>query len=178
MLREKKIILLSHCLLNVNSKVEGLAVYKGCLPELINVLVQEGIGIYQLPCPELISHGLNRWGQTIEQYDNPFYNRHCAALAEQVVQEIKEYWQNGYQIIGILGLDGSPSCGVKATCSGDWKGDPEKKPYQIISGEGVFIRHLKSQAEKYGIDLDCKGINEEDPLSSLAEIEKFIQKEL
>lgn len=173
--RGRKLILLAHCLLNANAKVEGLALYKGCLPELVSFLASTEIAIYQLPCPELTSHGLNRWGQTIEQYDNPFYHHHCAKLAENVIREIKEYYQNGYKILGVIGLDGSPSCGVDITCSGDWKGNPENKPYQMVKGSGIFMQHLKSQAQKEKILLPCKGIDEENPSSSMAEIKQFIQ---
>jgi len=176
--RGRKIILLGHCLLNANCKVEGLALYKGCLPELVSFLASNEIAIYQLPCPELTSHGLNRWGQTIEQYDNPFYHHHCATLVEKVMREIKEYHVNGYKIVGVIGLDGSPSCGVDITCSGDWKGAPKSRPYHMVKGTGIFMQHLKDSAQREKIFFPFKGINEENPSSSMAEIKKFIQSHL
>jgi predicted secreted protein len=50
MLRDKKIVLLSHCFLNVNAKVYGLANYQGALEDLIRFLLAEGFGLIQLPC--------------------------------------------------------------------------------------------------------------------------------
>ncbi len=51
--RAGKLVLLSHCLLNVNAKVYGLAKYEGALAGLTGFLVEEGFGIIQLPCPEM-----------------------------------------------------------------------------------------------------------------------------
>lgn len=178
MLRGRKIILLAHCLLNANAKVEGLALYEGCLSELISFLLSSGIAVYQLPCPELTSHGLKRWSQTIEQYDNPFYHQHCLNISEMVIREVKEYTRNGYKVLGVIGIDGSPSCGVNITCSGDWKGNPEDKPYKMVQGAGIFMQHLKTSAQKAGIHLPFKGIDEENPISSMDEVKQFIQNQL
>ncbi len=52
MRRSKKIVLISHCILNVNSKVEGLAQYENNSLELVKYLIENKFGIIQLPCPE------------------------------------------------------------------------------------------------------------------------------
>lgn len=52
MKREKKIVLIAHCILNVNAKVEGIATSKAGVTELITELMKQGYGIIQLPCVE------------------------------------------------------------------------------------------------------------------------------
>lgn len=71
MKRNKKIALVSHCILNANSKVEGLSEYGGMLKDVMNYLMDEGYGIIQMPCPEMAIYGIKRWGHVKEQFDTP-----------------------------------------------------------------------------------------------------------
>jgi len=155
--RSRKIAILAHCLLNASSKVEGLASYRGVHP-IVQALGDRGYGIVQLPCPELTSHGMKRWGQTIEQYDTPFFQEHCARLAEDVALQVREYVRCGYQVGPLIGLQGSPSCGITTTSSGDWGGHyPEEDMARIraarerIDGSGVFVRELVKRLEPLGV---------------------------
>lgn len=177
MLRGRKIVIISHCLLNANAKVDGLATYKGSVPELLDILRSEELGIYQLPCPETTSYGLKRWGQTVSQYDNPFYNEHCRSLAHQVTLELLEYQRNGVTILGIIGLDGSPTCGVSATWSGDWGGMGERTDASAQPGQGVFIRCLKQEFADAGLDLAFLGLAEADPSASIEDLKTFLQNQ-
>ncbi|MDA3936305.1 MAG: hypothetical protein PF636_05500 [Actinomycetota bacterium] len=72
MKRSRRIALVSHCLLNVNAKVEGLAEYQGVHP-VIEGLSAAGFGVIQLPCLEMTHMGMKRWAQVMEQYDHPAY---------------------------------------------------------------------------------------------------------
>lgn len=176
MLRGKKIAVLSHCLLNVNSKVKGLASYSGALQDLISYLMEQGYGIYQLPCAEMRSHGINRWGQTLSQYDNPFYERHCRELAHEAVLELLDYQRNGYEIPVMIGQDGSPNCGVEFTWKGDWGGLDHNKEGALLPGEGVFVRCLREEIEANGIRMTFWGLDEQDPQSSIQKLIQFMEK--
>jgi len=109
------IILLSHCCLNQNAKVRGLAQYPGAIKPLVSLLLEHGVGIYQMPCPETAYLGSMRWGQVKDQYDNPMFRRHCRQLAETVVDHVLNYRQNGYRVLGFVMVDGSPVCGLGHT---------------------------------------------------------------
>lgn len=52
MLRDKKLILISHCILNQNSVVLPLARSKGGF-QIAKFLIDQGVGIIQLPAPSL-----------------------------------------------------------------------------------------------------------------------------
>ncbi len=183
MKRSRRIVLVCHCILNSNSKVEGLAEYQGALTDTVKLLMEEGLGIMQLPCPEISSCGMRRWGMVKEQYDTPFYRDHCQRLFYPQLQQVEEYLLNGYEIVGIIGIDGSPSCGVNKTCSGDWKGEISKNPdiqnmingLQMVEGSGVFIEEIKEMLKKRDIHISFSAVDEASPIDSYKEIQKFIR---
>jgi predicted secreted protein len=165
--RSKKIVVLCHCLLNVNSKILGLAFYEGALLPVVNKYLATGVGIIQLPCPEMTCLGIKRWGMTKNQYDTVFYRRHCIDILTPYVDQIGEYLQNGYSIEGIIGVDGSPSCGVRFTCEGYCGGmidNNHPQSAQEVAGKGVFIRELEKMLQEKNISLQFDAINENNPL--------------
>ena len=58
--RSKKVIVLSHCLLNQNSISDGTSDFPSRFNEVIELLMANDIGMIQLPCPELLCLGLDR----------------------------------------------------------------------------------------------------------------------
>jgi hypothetical protein len=54
------VVLVAHCVLNQNAKLDACARYPGAIVEASEALFREGVGILQLPCPELLCLGLDR----------------------------------------------------------------------------------------------------------------------
>jgi len=155
-----------HCILNVNSKIMGLAFYAGALERAVKKYLSAGTGIIQLPCPELTFLGLKRWGMTRDQYDTPYYRRHCTAILTPYVDQITDYVHNGYRVEAVIGVDGSPSCGVRRTCTGYCGGmiGREQVPDpQEINEPGVFIRTLAAMLEAQSLSIPFEAISENDP---------------
>jgi predicted secreted protein len=124
MQRGRKIILVAHCLLNANAKVGSLCTYPAALTELMAGLFERGIGVIQLPCPEMLLYGSRRWGHVKEQFSHPAFRRECRQALQPIVEQLVDYRSNGYLLVGVVGIDGSPSCGVVRTCSSvNWSGD-------------------------------------------------------
>lgn len=145
----------------------GLSAYGGALERIVNKYVSTGTGIIQLPCPELTYLGLKRWGMTREQYDTPYYRRHCNNILIPYVDQIQDYVCNNYIIEKIIGVDGSPSCGVNVTCLGYCGGMLSgQKAYtsQEVSEAGVFIRELSVMLKQRDITIPFDAINEKNPL--------------
>ena len=180
--RKRKIIMLCHCILNSNSKVEGLSQYEGIFKEVIDIIHEGGIGIIQLPCPEMIVYGIKRWGHVKEQFDTLFYRENCREMLKPIIAQMKSYMDTGYEVVGIIGIDGSPSCGVNFTCSGDWEGDSSSKDdidhkikdLKEIEEPGVFIEELKIYLKEYDLRIPFIGINENDVFSSLKIVKEFL----
>lgn len=179
--RSRKLILVSHCLLNSNSKVEGLSKYKGVLKEFFEWAFKNGVGIIQLPCPEMSIYGINRWGHVKEQFDTMHFRKMSRKMLMPIVEQVKNYKENDYKIIGVLGVDGSPSCGVNKTCSSKtWKGelsgneelDLMLKDIRLIDEAGVFMEELKKILKEESINLNFYAIDETCPNQSIEQIIK------
>ena len=123
MKRAKKMVLLAHCILNVNAKVMEIATVSAGCTKLVSSLLEQGYGIIQLPCMEQHCCGSNRWGQVSEQLNFPSFRRQCRELLTPVVDQVEDFCHNDYQVAAVVGLDGSPACGVNRTCTGPWGGE-------------------------------------------------------
>jgi predicted secreted protein len=182
--RSKKIVFVASCLLNANNKVMGLSRYSGICKEVMDTLYRLNFGVMQMPCPETLYSGVNRWWQTKDLYDNVGFRKHCRILASQMVDYMKNYEQVNYETIAILSCDGSPTCGVTWTShSTEWGGEPEKLEYAdtITKGSGVYIEELRKETYErlfvepifYGLNLDDQTKTTE---SILEEFEIFINR--
>ena len=175
-----RVVLVAHCLLNQNSIVPGLARFSAVAPGVVELLSGYGLGIFQLPCPETLSHGLMRWWMTREQYDNPGYRSLCRKLCKLVAYYALEYTRCGVEVVGLVGIAGSPSCGVNTTSTGWTGGEPVvKEKSRRVKGRGVFTEILLETLRKHGIKL--KFTVEYDynkPEESLKTIEQEIKRKL
>src|SRR5512139_3529035 len=103
--RSGRLIFLSHCCLNQNDKVRGIAIYPGAINPLVELLLEANVGLYQMPWPAMTYVGAMRWGQVKDQYDSPMFRRHCLGLAVGVLDQAEEYARSGYQIAGFVMMD-------------------------------------------------------------------------
>jgi predicted secreted protein len=123
---------------------------------LLTAFQEKEIGIVQLPCPELMALGLGRGRdvpplETIrEALELPDAHVRLKPFVEQVIYQIKEYQFQGFDVVGILGKNGSPSCGVETTSV-----ESRQAP-----GEGVFIRLLRERLNAEGLDIGIKGVDD------------------
>ena len=166
--RSKKIAIISHCIINQNSVVKGEYKDINIFFPFIKKLFEENIGILQLPCPETECYGLRRWGHVKEQFDNCGYRKYLEKIINSFVDIIKEYINNGYEIVGIYGIAGSPSCGVNLTCSANWEGEislyKDKEDIvsrvKMINESGIFMEIFKSVLDKNKINIPFYDIDD------------------
>lgn len=160
----QKIIFAAHCLLNTAAKVvlyekEDMAAEETLRRRFLSKAVNCGIQLVQLPCPEFTLYGACRWGHVSNQFDNPFFRNHCRELLAPYLLQMKEYLAHPerFRLLGVVGVDGSPSCGVDYTSAGNW--------YGSFSGRKDLEQTLKGArlATGYGIFMDelCKMLREE-----------------
>lgn len=162
--RSRRIVVVAHCVLNANSKVCGLANYAGAVEPTVSAVIESGAGIVQLPCPEASFLGMRRWGMTHEQYDTPAYRRHCRRILETTIDELVAFDDVGYSIERVIGIDGSPSCGVTVTCTGYAGGEIESVPSCAKTpGSGVFMEELRALLEESDLDIPFEAIDEDNP---------------
>lgn len=125
----KKILFVSHCILNTASKVvlynqEEIEAEESLRKTFVKEAIEKNIQLIQLPCPEFTLYGAKRWGHVSNQFDNVFFRSHCRKILTPVIEQLKEYLANEdfFEVLGFVGIDGSPSCGVDYTCRGNWYG--------------------------------------------------------
>ncbi len=175
--RSRRVCFLAHCLLNQNSVVEGLARYPAFVKDLLDTLHEFAIGIVQLPCPETKFIGLRRFWHVREQYAAIGFRKFCRELVRDVVDLIEEYIRCGYEVVFIMGIRGSPSCGVYHTSSGTWFGCPWEidRRYVEVEGSGVFMEELIRELKSRGILIDFLEFDYGNPKGSVAEVRKFLE---
>ena len=176
MKRGKKIIFLAHCILNANSKVGGLASYPAGVRELTDFLADHNVGIIQLPCLETEVLGLQRWGHVKEQLSHPSFLDCCARLLAPFVRQAAMYKEQGHTLLGSVGVDGSPSCGVNKTCrSKQWGGDflDPKETWNKVDAmkwaaePGVFMETFQKKLLEKSVDLEFFALDETEVDTSL-----------
>lgn len=169
MRRNGSVVVLAHCLLNADAKVKGLAEYPGALLSFVLPLFEEGVGVIQLPCPEATFLGGARWGMTREQYDTTAFRRHCRCLLTGTMDQLESHLRSGHSVEGVVGVDGSPSCGVFFSCSGYEGGEisiggfveRSRNALRRCRGEGIFMAELRVLLSERGIFLPFSAVDEE-----------------
>jgi uncharacterized protein YbbK (DUF523 family) len=185
--RGRRVIFLAHCLLNENTRYLGGACYAGCVPELVERCVADRLGMVQMPCPEqcawggvlkpllLAVYGLRYRSRLLFVLRRPLLalflwhtRRVYRGLARRVAAEVSNYVGSGMEVTTIVGVDGSPSCGVSTTLQ--WQmaleGLARLRPASLtgdtvngvvraaaIAGEGLFTAMLRAELLRRGVDV-------------------------
>lgn len=184
--RSKKVIFVSHCILNENARYLGGAFRKGCIDEIFDEIQKQGVGIIQMECPEQKAWGgiqkrdvLRGFGSrnTLLYKFRKLYislfiwntKRIYRKIAKDIVAEIKDYVDSGFEVVGIIGIAGSPSCGVNTTLNIEKFaefmantniGNLDRKKINefmikrcLIKRSGFFIEALKNELKKKNIKI-------------------------
>lgn len=183
--RSRRVIFLAHCLLNENTRYLGGAHRGGAVCEILQPCLEQGVGIVQLPCPEQ-----HAWGGVLKRrllvlYGSKgtlryrlgnillplmlWYTRHIyRRLARDAANQIHDYQKSGVAVLGIVGVDASPSCGVRKTLSVHLaverighleSGIAQAEDMNLIirtaatEGQGLFIELLRQELEKRGVSV-------------------------
>jgi predicted secreted protein len=133
----------------------------------------------QMPCPEMLCLGLNRSDDRGAQRPLLDENTRIRALmrqidpvtllhhkAEEIVTQIQEYQKYDFQVLGLIGVDRSPSCGIQTTSI-----DGAERP-----GQGVFIEILAETLARNGITLRMVGTKTSEKEKSLEKIRQFLDE--
>ena len=183
--RSGKIVVVSHCILNVHSLEDNLAIYPGLEQEVVELLIKKGVGIYQIPCPEIELSSIFRKALPKESYDHPKIRKAYRKLAAEITQTLSAYIKKGYRITAVIGAEGSPTCGMDFV--GSWKKNIDgKKEFprdiEFIPGTGVFMEEFKSCLDRIGVHpawvgIPGKSLKSIDPSSfdqTLKKLEKIL----
>lgn len=145
-----KIIFVSNCILNqyaraknVRNRIDGLA----AVYPLLDLFKEENVAIVQMPCPEIEYEGLQRVASSRARYENDEFKAICRTYAKAVASLVKQYVTEDYRVVGILGVDYSPTCGV----------DTLPRRRQGSEPSGLFMREIQTELAKNGLRLKLVG---------------------
>jgi len=179
--RSRRVVFVAHCILNENTRYLGGAFRPGVVSEVLESYVRQGVGIHQMPCPEQRAWGgvLKRWilyfygsqGTTIYRLRGlivPLFLAYTRAiyrmLATRLARDIHDYVRSGFEVVGVVGIGGSPSCAVNRTL--DLKRSLpvlattpveqlERETFNdaaivqcLTDGQGLFIQALKRELDR------------------------------
>lgn len=150
-----RVAFLAHCLLNQNAKVLGGAKRPGMWEPVIDLLLERGWTIRQMPCPELAFGGARRFWWVREQADTPVYRSHCRRLAGTVADVMEPHVSTGDDVV-LIGVDSSPTMGVDfQPSSQSWGGEPNigEDDTELVDGEGIFLEELRAELAARGLPL-------------------------
>ncbi|XRO77084.1 CD3072 family TudS-related putative desulfidase [Methanocaldococcus sp. 10A] len=132
-MKGKKIAIVSHCILNQNSVVNGLERAEGAFNDVVEILLKNNYAIIQLPCPEIIYLGYEREGKTKEEYDTKEYRKLCRELLKPIIKYLQEYKKDDFKFI-LIGIENSPTC-------------------DIFKNRGILMEELLKEIENLNINI-------------------------
>jgi len=198
--RSRKIIYTSCCLLNQNRRAPGIAVCGGAISEFVEPLLKREIGIEQLPClecmgwggvsrksifrilPILFRHGDSKLFPIIKFFGAVWlwnYKRLCKKEAKKAANQMEDYKNSGYEILGVIAMNDSPTCGATKTIDLlgfiskykklgikledlEYPGLEKMRellPKLLVEGQGTFMRELIIELKRKKINTKIIGFD-------------------
>ena len=182
--RSGEVVFVSHCLLNQNTRYLGGAVCPGVVAAAIAPYIEDGTGIVQMPCPEQ-----RVWGGVLKTrmlclIQHPriaraarWCGRPCCGMSAggthttlaRSSADVEDYQASGLSVRGLVGVAGSPSCGVHTTldlpraagavacrrrepATATWMNTTVVQP-ALCPGRGMFVEELTRAMERRGVDV-------------------------
>jgi len=134
--------------LNQNVRMVDVAPFPAMHDQLCDYLQKSQIGIIQMPCPEKYCLGLGRFDVRVG-LEHPAGMERLQRIIDDLIFTIQEYQFQGMEVVGVIGKEGSPSCGVNQT----WYNDTGHG-----EGQGVFIRELKEKLKHNKLGIPVIGV--------------------
>jgi predicted secreted protein len=163
--RSKKVVFVSHCLLNQNARAVDKERFAGPFKDMLELFAESGIGIVQLPCPEMeFNGGLNRKIKT-DHPESAMYRNSCKKLSVNLISQIENYIKNNYHVVGILGVEFSSTCAVHQVQNGR----------KNVPGKGVLMEEIEKEMQKKNFQVPIVGVNIDNTFSSLEKIQSLLK---
>ena len=163
--RSGRLVFLIECLLNQNARDRGAATCPAVDREVLDILLQNEVGMAQIPCPEMACLGFARTrpaGTSIRSaLDRPDALDRCRLLARQTAERIEDYRAHGFEVLAILGgNEASPGCAVHS----------DGIPGALRPESGVFMQALATELAKRDVVVPFRGIRDADAESLVQDL--------
>jgi predicted secreted protein len=167
--RGRRLVATIECLLNQNCRDAGAASFPAVNRELLRLCADHGVGIVQMPCPEIRVLGLARTrasGRSIRSaLDTETGRARCREISTVIGDQLQEYIRHGYQVVAVLGgNEQSPGCAI------------HNGPGALSDASGVLMRALQSELRARSIDVPFRAIRDADPAAMAADLQWLEQR--
>jgi len=154
-----KVVFVPHCILNQN--VRNYIKSNESIKEIVKFFAESEIGIIQLPCPEVeFNPVLNRG---FERKEN--YRKCCRKISLKILKDVKNYLEKDCEVLGILGVEFSPTCGVNRIENGK----------KIIPGKGILTEELEKEMRKENFQVPIISVNTSNVFSTLEKLNLLVK---
>lgn len=165
--RSKKVVFVSHCLLNQNARAKNQEKAPGVIKDIMELFVESEVGVVQLPCPQIVHNGggINRKFTPTKQIENNGYRKECKKISDSIIKQVESYIKEDYKVVGIVGVEFSPTCAVHRVNNGR----------KNVPGKGVLIEELENKMQKKNFQVPIVGINLNNIYSSIEKVQALLK---
>lgn len=152
--RGGRFVAVIECLLNQNARDRGAASFAALNPEVVGLCQRHGVGLLQIPCPEIRHLGFDRCrppGASIRScMETPAGRECCLEISREVVARMRDYLDAGVRLLAVLGGNPeSPGCAVHPA------------PGQGLDGRsGILMQALAEAMAEASIHVPVHGIRD------------------
>lgn len=154
--RGRRVVAVIECALNQNARDAGAACSPAMNWDLVGLCHAHGIGLVQLPCPEIACLGTGREravGCSLrDALDTDDGRARCARLAVDAADRLGAYAASGCEVLAVLGGNpGSPGCAVRL--DGD----------TLQPASGLLMLTLQAELRRRGLEIPFRGLRDTEP---------------
>ncbi len=152
-IRSRRCVFVAHCLLAQGVMAQGLVRhFPGPVRPILEFCLEHDLNIMQMPCPETRcpSGGLDRAPHGKQWYEKNGLRETAREIAEGQADYMLTLVTQGFDILGIIGVDFSPACAVNYLNRGP----------AIYHDEGIYVEELKKCLAARDLDIRLVGINQ------------------
>lgn len=150
-----------HCVVNQSTRAwwgdGGASRENGMISDAISVLMNNGVGVIQMECPEFGLYGNPRHPRSKDEYDTPQFKNRCREIASRSGDQMEGLLGKGQdpriELVAVVGLENPPSCGVERTTR-TVDGVNVSSP-----GRGHLMETLELEMRRRGIDAPFIGLS-------------------
>ena len=166
-MRSKKVVFVSHCILNQNARAMGREKAAGAIRELVELLSDADVGIVQIPCPQM-EFGNSAVGRKAKEkgtLDTKSYRSACKKMSASILKQIESYLAKNYKVVGVLGVELSPTCGVHQISNGS----------RNVPGKGIFFEEFENEMRKKRFQVPVIGVNLNNMFSTVEKLQSLLE---
>jgi predicted secreted protein len=159
----RRVVFVPHCLLN--QSVRSLGRENSSVKEVVKFFADAEVGMVQLPCPEVeFDGGLERKAKPKECYDR-IYRRCCRKVSAKILTQIRRYLERDYNVLGILGVEFSPTCGVYRVENGR----------KVVPGKGILMEEIEKGMQSQNFQVPIISVNTSNVFSTLEKLSMLLK---